>query len=352
LTDSPLVSVVIPVYNGERFIAEAIRSVLAQTYTNWDLTVGNNRSTDRTVAIVEEFAARDPRIRLRTYPTFVSVIESHSNAFTLISDDAKYVKVLDADDWLFPHCLEEMVTVAEAHPTIGMVASYVLGGTQVGASGLPYPSTFMSGHEVCRLRLLRGIKVFGGPSASLLRASIVREKRPFYNPLNYHGDIEAYLDLLRDWDFGYVHQVLSYMRKGEASPTTSYLDRVNSVYGVDVDELTKFGPVYLTEEECAARLKEVTRKHYRFLGRSVLELRGREFWDYHLKHFRRMGYPLSYARIALYAVLQILDLVGNPKHTVEAAGRRIADRLRRGSRAVPTAGPQPSTKQASARAVH
>ena len=80
----PRVNVVIPVYNGERFIADAIRSVLAQSYTNWDLTIGNNRSTDRTVEIAEEFASHDPRVRVYTYPTHVSVIDSHSTAFTLI----------------------------------------------------------------------------------------------------------------------------------------------------------------------------------------------------------------------------------------------------------------------------
>src|SRR5438105_3382138 len=93
----PKVSVVIPVYNGERLIATAIRSVQAQTYTNWDLTIGNNRSTDRTLAIAEEFAARDPRIRVVTYPNHVNVVESHNTAFTLIADDAKYCKILGAD---------------------------------------------------------------------------------------------------------------------------------------------------------------------------------------------------------------------------------------------------------------
>src|SRR5205807_2619075 len=155
------------------------------------------------------------------------------------------------DDWLVPTCIAELVRVAEAHASVGMVTSYVLSGAHIGWDGLPYPSTFMSGREVCRLRLLRDIKVFGGPSASLIRADIVRRKRPFYNPLNYHGDSEAYLDLLRDHDFGFVHQVLSYNRRGEASRTTSYLERVDSYPAADLDELTKFGPIYLTETEPA-----------------------------------------------------------------------------------------------------
>jgi hypothetical protein len=177
------------------------------------------------------------------------------------------------------------------------------------------------------MRLLHNIKVFGGPSASLLRASIVREKRPFYQPGNYHGDTEAYLDLLRDHDFGFVHQVLTFNRKGEESRTTHYLRRVNSYPAADVSEITKFGPVYLTPEEHAARLREVTRDYYRFLGRSVLEFRGREFWHYHLTHMRGLGFPVSYPRVGLHVVGRLLDLLLNPKRTVEGAVRRVSGAL-------------------------
>ena len=75
---------------------------------------------------------------------------------------------------------------------------------------------------MCRLNLLNGVYAFGGPSTSLLRVGVLRENRPFYNPLNYHGDVEAYLTLLQTHDFGFVHQVLSYIRRGENSATTAF----------------------------------------------------------------------------------------------------------------------------------
>jgi glycosyltransferase involved in cell wall biosynthesis len=317
----------IPVYNGEAFLADAIRSVLTQTYRPFDLTIVNNCSTDRTRAIAEEFASRDCRVRIHDNAEFLSVVDNHNQAFSLVSAEARYCKILGADDWLFPNCLEEMVRVAEAHPTIGMVTSYVLCGARIGWDGIPYPSTFRSGRDVCRMRLLHNIKVFGGPSASLLRASILREKQPFYQPGNYHGDTEAYLDLLRDHDFGFVHQVLTYNRKGEESRTTHYLRRVNSYPAADVSEVTRFGPVYLTPEEHAARLREVTRDYYRFLGRSVLEFRGREFWQYHLTHMRGLGVSVSYPRVGLHVVGRLLDMLLNPKRTVEGAVRRVSGAL-------------------------
>jgi glycosyltransferase involved in cell wall biosynthesis len=322
-SSAPLVSVLIPVYNGEEFIANAIGSVLRQTYPNFTLTIVNNRSTDRTREIAADFAGRDSRVRIHDNEKFLTVVENHNQAFALVSPDAKYAKILGADDWLFPNCLEELVRVADANPNVGMVTSFVLSGTRVAWDGLPDLRAVVPGRMVCRLRLLDGIKVFGGPSASLIRASIVREKRPFYPTLNYHGDNEAYLDLLRDHDFGYVHQVLSYNRKGEASRTTAYLDRVNSHPAADLHEMLTFGPVYLSANEYAVRLAQVTDAYYRSLARSLLEFRNREFWDYHLIHMKRLGVRVSYWRLALYACGFMVDALLNPKRTIESGLRRI-----------------------------
>jgi glycosyltransferase involved in cell wall biosynthesis len=321
---SPLVSVVIPVFNGETFLAEAVRSVLAQTYQEFELVIANNCSTDRTLAIALEFAQQDPRVRVHTYPRHLPVVDSFNAAFTLMSEQAAYCKPLGADDWLFPDCLAELVRVARDNPSVGMVTSYVLRGTEVAGAGLPYPSTVIPGREICRLRLLHGIKVFGGPSASLLRAGIVRGRRPFYDPADYHGDNTAYLELLAEHDFGFVHQVLSFTRRDENSRTTAYLVRVHSTPAAEVDELTRFGPVYLTLAEQAARLDEAWRAYYRLLGRSVLELRGREFWHYHLTVVRGMGYKLSKARIALAAMARLIGALLNPMGTLRGLARRLS----------------------------
>ena len=324
----PLISVVMPVYNGEQFLVDAIRSVQAQTYPHWDLTIGNNRSTDRTLAIAEEFAAHDHRIRVVTYSKFVSVVESHNTVFSLISDDAKYCKCIDADDLLFPTCLEEMVRLAEQSPTVGMVISYVLAGEDVIVRPYKFPYTVVSGREVVRSRFLENGTFFAGPTQSLLRADIVRAKAPFYNPINYHGDIEAYLDLLREHDLGFVHQILTCMRTGPASRTTSYLDRVQSAAAMRMDELKKFGAAYLTQEELAEQLNEATHAYYRFLGESVWELRSKEFWDYHLKHVKSLGHAPRYALIAWYALLRFLDFVGNPLRSLRGLARRLVVRRR------------------------
>jgi glycosyltransferase involved in cell wall biosynthesis len=338
-TGGPLVSVVTPVYNGEKLLAECIRSVLAQTYRDFEYIIVNNRSTDRTLDIAREFAARDSRIRIHNNTEFLSVIDNHSRAFELASAASTYVKVVDGDDWLYPTCLAEMVAVAEAHPGVGMVCSYILWGDRVECHGLPYPSTVIKGRDVCRRYFLDGLRPFGGPSASLIRSSIVRAKgRPFYNPLNYAGDTEAYLELLQDHDFGFVHQVLSYNRKSEDSRTTTYLERVESYPAEFLDEVLKFGPIYLTPREYATCRRRYTRAYYRVLARNAVAFRGREFWDYHLKHVQAMGLAVSRSRLVRYVLTEIAL---HPWRALVAATHALA-RLLRNARS-------PATRPASTR---
>jgi glycosyltransferase involved in cell wall biosynthesis len=134
----PLVSVVTPVHNGERYLRECIESVLAQTYEHLDYTIVNNCSTDRTLDIAYKYADRDPRIRVYSNEISSRVIESHNVAFRQISPQSKYCKVVHVDDWLFPDCLEKMVGLAEDHPSVAIVGAYGLSGTKVAWAGLPY----------------------------------------------------------------------------------------------------------------------------------------------------------------------------------------------------------------------
>src|SRR5262252_5514080 len=120
----PLVSIVTPVYNGGKYLDECIRSVISQTYPNWEYTIVNNCSTDESLAIAERYARDDPRIRVRTNTAFVDAITNHNIAFGCISDRADYCKVVSADDWLFPECLERLVEIGERHPSTAMIASY------------------------------------------------------------------------------------------------------------------------------------------------------------------------------------------------------------------------------------
>lgn len=112
------VSIVITVYNRERFVAKAIESVLAQTYQDFELIVWDDGSTDKSVEIAQAFAKRDRRIRV--------VAAEHLGqgcALKAAIAEAKgtYIGQLDSDDLLAPTALEETVAVLDTHPEVGLV---------------------------------------------------------------------------------------------------------------------------------------------------------------------------------------------------------------------------------------
>lgn len=317
----PLVSVVTPVYNGERYLAECIESVLRQTYQNWEYVIVNNCSTDRSLEIAQHYARQDARIRIHNNEEFLGLKPNWNHALRQISPESKYCKVVHADDWLFPGCITKMVKLAEAYPSVGLVGSYVLMGDQVCCDGLPYPSTVVPGREICRLSLLRSFYVFGSPTSLLIRADLIRDRETFYNGSNLQVlDQDACYDALQNTDFGFVHQVLTYTRMHDESQTASS-ERFNRLILGLLTLLVKYGPIYLSEEEYAQRLDRRLRGYYSFLGESVWQRREKAFWDYHKEGLASLGFPLSRRKLlvesmrALYTAF-IHSLV-HPKVTLQ-----------------------------------
>jgi glycosyltransferase involved in cell wall biosynthesis len=332
--EEPLVSVVTPVYNGEAFLAECIESILGQTYRNFEYIIVNNCSSDQTLNIALQYARKDPRIRVHTNESFVGVMENHNIGLRLISPTSKYCKVVCADDFIFPECLTKMVELAEAHPSVGIVGSYQLSGSgtdgrdwSVKWTALPYPSTVISGREICRYQFLNMVYVFGTPSSTMYRADIVRASGDFYPSSSPHSDTSACYKYLRDSDFGLVHQVLSYERvHSEAISTTCR--RLNSFFSSWYIDLTTYGPYYLTPEEIKERSTRILADYYKFLAKNVFVFRDKEFWDFHRARLAECGSNLSYVRLGADIFLQILDLLLNPKRTAEATLRRIGASVR------------------------
>lgn len=322
--EQPLVSVVTPVFNGERYLHECIESVLSQTYTNWDYTIVNNCSTDRTLEIAREYAVKDPRIRVQNNEKFVRVIKNHNIACRQISPASKYCKVVFADDWLFPECLEKMVRLGEEHPSVKIVQAYCLAEKKVVGDGLPYPSTVVPGRDACRMKLLTvGLAIFGAASTLMYRSDIVRSRHSFYNESNLQGDTEVCFEFLEHHDYGFAHQVLSFQRGVEEGSMTSIAQTLQSHLPGRLYNLVTYGPKYLGETELEGAIREHLQVYYRFLGGQVFKGRNRDFWGLHRGKLASVGHPLSNARLAVHAFFYLLDVVLNPKRTAERIARRL-----------------------------
>lgn len=106
-----IVSIIVPVYNVSRFLPECIKSVLAQSFTDWELILVNDGSTDGSGVICDTFAATDSRIKV-IHKQNTGVSDSRNRALDMAT--GKYIIFLDADDfWCSDVFLEEMVELAE-----------------------------------------------------------------------------------------------------------------------------------------------------------------------------------------------------------------------------------------------
>ena len=106
-----LVSVIMPNYNGERFLAETIESVLAQTYQNWELLITDDCSTDGSVAIASSYAEKDPRVKLFVQEKNSGAAEARNRS--LSEAKGKWIAFLDSDDVWLPEKLEKQIAFME-----------------------------------------------------------------------------------------------------------------------------------------------------------------------------------------------------------------------------------------------
>jgi glycosyltransferase involved in cell wall biosynthesis len=116
----PTLSIALPVYNGERYLRQALDSLLGQTFADFELLVADNASTDSTAEIVAEYSARDPRIRYHRNPENVGAARNFNLAFLLTS--GRYFKWAADDDLLHPEFLERCVGALEGDS--GAVLAY------------------------------------------------------------------------------------------------------------------------------------------------------------------------------------------------------------------------------------
>jgi glycosyltransferase involved in cell wall biosynthesis len=137
-SSKPLVSIGLPVYNGDRYLRKAVETVLAQSYDNLELIIADNASTDQTAQICREMAAQDARVRLYVNDTNVGAAANYNLVFNLAR--GKYFKWAAHDDVLAPSFVERAVEVLESDPGVVLCCSRTRrindGGEVTGA----YPS--------------------------------------------------------------------------------------------------------------------------------------------------------------------------------------------------------------------
>ncbi|GAB4128585.1 MAG: hypothetical protein OHK0045_03000 [Raineya sp.] len=169
---SPLVSVVMPVYNAEKFLAEAIESILNQTFTDFEFLIFNDGSTDNSLKIIQQYQRKDSRIKL-VYNGENKGYVFHLNEGIRLSK-GKYIARMDADDIALPERFTKQVSFLEANP------EYVLCGSLVRMIGKQNHVLHLPSEDVdIRLKMLY-INPFAHPSVMMRKETLIKHSI-YYN---------------------------------------------------------------------------------------------------------------------------------------------------------------------------
>ncbi len=224
----PLVSVIVPAYNAERFLAKTLDSILAQTYPHFEVLVVDDGSTDQTVAIAQAYCDLDPRIRLLQQPN--GGVAAARN-YGIRESQGEFIAPIDADDLWYPENLEKQIACfLRSDPNVGVVYAW---SSYIDENGLPLAG--------CRAFAIQG-DVFltllchdflGNASASVIRRCCLEQVGLYSTELRAQGaqgceDLDLYLRLAERYQFQVVPEFLIGYRKLSSSMSRNYTSMANS----------------------------------------------------------------------------------------------------------------------------
>jgi glycosyltransferase involved in cell wall biosynthesis len=220
---SPSISILLPTYNYARFLPEAIESVLAQDWTDYELLISDDRSTDGSAAIIAAYAARDPRIRFQLQPVNLGMVANWN--WCLSQARGEYVKFLFGDDRLeSPRALRALRDALAHHPSASLAASArsILNAESalVGLWDEFREAGLHPGPAVVQRCLRETRNLIGEPSVTLFRRrDAARGFDPRYRQL---VDLEFWFHLLEQGDFVYLPDPLCSFRRHTAQQSEQH----------------------------------------------------------------------------------------------------------------------------------
>lgn len=184
---NPIVSVLMTAYNRENYIAEAIESVIASTFKDWELIIVDDCSTDRSAEIARKYERQDNRIRVYINEKNIGQFENRNLAASYAK--GKYLKYLDSDDIIYPHGIDVMVMGIEKYSDAGMAISI-----DKFHAHIPFPIV-LSPQKAFEAFFISGGFPSSGPSAAIIRKDVFEKIGYFQKPFYVGTDIITWLTL-------------------------------------------------------------------------------------------------------------------------------------------------------------
>lgn len=211
----PKVAVVMAVYNGERYLQEAVESILKQTFADFEFLVVDDGSTDRTPAILQEFAERDTRIRVLQNAENLGLTKSLNRGIR--ASQGEYIARMDADDISHPDRFKRQIVFLHEHPGHGLVGSWYVKideqGRELWREELPTEDQELRKNLIVRNPL---------PHASLMMRRQALERVGLYDERwQVSQDYELLFRLSHEYEIGAVPEVLFFSRTSRVSVTST-----------------------------------------------------------------------------------------------------------------------------------
>jgi glycosyltransferase involved in cell wall biosynthesis len=211
--NAPKISVLIPTYNYARFLPEAIESVLAQDFQDFELLIADDGSTDNTAEVVRPFCARDARVHFTVHSSNLGMVENWN--YCLHEARGEYIKFLFGDDKLFHHqALSKLLALLHNHPSAVLAASaraILDENSNVVDVYRDLADGCHAGRKIIVAYLMEnGKNLVGEPSAVMFRKTEAR--RGFDPSYRQITDVEMWIHLLEKGDLAYTRKPLCAFR--------------------------------------------------------------------------------------------------------------------------------------------
>jgi glycosyltransferase involved in cell wall biosynthesis len=146
----PVVSAVLPVFNGERWVLDAIRSIQQQSFTDWELIILDDGSTDNSMEICQACAHEDQRIRVYANGVNLGLAKAMNKLVRLAK--GKYIAVQEQDDIAMPDRFSREVALFDSHSEVGLVSGVAAWMTMPETYSVIFPAVYIEGSHTRKIR--------------------------------------------------------------------------------------------------------------------------------------------------------------------------------------------------------
>lgn len=213
---TPKISVLIPTYNSATLIEEAIDSVFSQTFTDFELIVLDNQSTDNTDEVILKYKS-DPRFSYHKNEKNLGAVGNFNRIIDFANGE--YIKFLCADDKFHPQLLEKFVAILDQYPYVSLVSSY-FEEFDLGTKIWETPLKLLQPGELIIKEVLKGYNFLGSPTGIMFRKSNLHLGK-FKPEFTWVTDWDLWLRHLSIGDCYIIPEVLTYTRLHDLQVTAS-----------------------------------------------------------------------------------------------------------------------------------